>query len=51
MPLCNKGFNQRSRLQRHKETAHPPNAPSAADLERAQRNYISEDEGRNNSDC
>jgi uncharacterized C2H2 Zn-finger protein len=34
-PFCSKGFNQRSRLQRHKETAHPPNAPSAADLERA----------------
>jgi hypothetical protein len=34
-PFCNKGFNQRSRLQRHEETAHPPNAPSAADLERA----------------
>lgn len=34
-PFCSKGFNQRSRLKRHKETAHPPSAPSAADLERA----------------
>jgi hypothetical protein len=33
-PFCNKGFNQRSRLQRQKETAHPPNASSTADLER-----------------
>lgn len=34
-PFCSKGFNQRSRLQRHEETAHPPNAPSAADLQKA----------------
>ena len=33
-PFCSKGFNQRSRLKRHKETAHPPSAPSAADLEK-----------------
>ncbi|TLX88576.1 MAG: DUF2795 domain-containing protein [Thaumarchaeota archaeon] len=34
-PFCGKGFNQKSRLQRHTETAHPPSAPSAADLQRA----------------
>jgi hypothetical protein len=33
-PFCSKGFEQRSRLERHTETAHPPSAPSAADLER-----------------
>ena len=33
--FCSKGFNQRSRLQKHEETAHPPNAPSAADVEKA----------------
>jgi uncharacterized C2H2 Zn-finger protein len=34
-PFCGKGFNQKSRLQRHTETVHPPSAPSAADVERA----------------
>lgn len=34
-PFCGKGFNQKSRLQRHTETAHPPSAPSAAGVERA----------------
>ena len=33
-PFCGKGFEQRSKLNRHTETAHPPSAPSAADLER-----------------
>jgi hypothetical protein len=33
--FCGKGFEQRSKFQRHIETAHPPSAPSAADLERA----------------
>jgi hypothetical protein len=32
--FCGKGFEQRSKFQRHIETAHPPSAPSAADLER-----------------
>jgi hypothetical protein len=33
-PFCGKGFEQRSKLQRHIQTAHPPSAPSAADVER-----------------
>jgi hypothetical protein len=33
-PFCGKGFEQKSKLSRHTETAHPPSAPSAADLER-----------------
>lgn len=33
-PFCGKGFEQRSKLERHTETAHPPSAPSAADVER-----------------
>jgi hypothetical protein len=33
-PFCGKGFEQKSKLNRHTETAHPPSAPSAADLER-----------------
>lgn len=32
--ICNKGFEQKSKLRRHTETAHPPSAPSAADVER-----------------
>ena len=32
-PFCGKGFEQKSKLSRHTETAHPPSAPSAADLE------------------
>ena len=33
-PFCGKEFEQKSKLSRHPETAHPPSAPSAADLER-----------------
>jgi hypothetical protein len=33
--ICSQGFEQKSRLQRHVDTSHPPIAPSAADLERA----------------
>jgi uncharacterized C2H2 Zn-finger protein len=33
-PFCDKGFEQRSKLRRHTQTAHPPSAPSAADVER-----------------
>jgi hypothetical protein len=33
--ICGDGFEQKSRLERHMVTAHPPQAPSAADLERA----------------
>lgn len=34
-PVCNEGFEQRSRLARHMETSHPVQAPSAADMEQA----------------
>jgi hypothetical protein len=33
--ICGDGFEQKSRLERHIATAHPPQAPSAADLEKA----------------
>jgi hypothetical protein len=33
--ICGDGFEQKSRLERHMETAHPERAPSAADLEKA----------------
>jgi len=33
-PFCSKGFEQQSKLRRHIETAHPPSAPTAADLEK-----------------
>lgn len=33
-PFCGKAFEQKSKLERHMETAHPPSAPSAADLVR-----------------
>lgn len=33
--MCNEGFEQRSRYERHMASSHPPRAPSAADLERA----------------
>ena len=34
--ICGQGFEQKSRLQRHMETSHPPSAPSyAADVEKA----------------
>ena len=32
--FCGKGFEQRSKLERHIDTAHPPSAPSAADVQR-----------------
>jgi len=33
--ICDDGFEQRSRLERHMATSHPPSAPSAADVEKA----------------
>jgi Protein of unknown function (DUF2795) len=33
-PFCGKGFEQKSKILRHTQTAHPPAAPSAADVER-----------------
>jgi uncharacterized C2H2 Zn-finger protein len=33
-PFCGNGYNQKSKLQRHTQTAHPPSAPSAADVEK-----------------
>jgi Protein of unknown function (DUF2795) len=33
--ICGDGFEQKSRLQRHMATSHPPQAPSAADVEKA----------------
>jgi hypothetical protein len=35
--FCGKGFEQRSKLKRHIDTAHPPSAPSAADVQRILR--------------
>jgi hypothetical protein len=32
--ICGNGFEQKSRLERHMATSHPPQAPSAADLEK-----------------
>lgn len=32
---CGETFDQKSRYERHKMTSHPPQAPSAADLEKA----------------
>jgi hypothetical protein len=32
--ICGDGFEQKSRLERHVATSHPPQAPSAADIER-----------------
>ena len=32
--ICGDGFEQKSRLERHMATSHPPQAPSAADVER-----------------
>lgn len=32
--ICGDGFEQKSRLQRHINTSHPPQAPSAADIEK-----------------
>lgn len=34
-PICNQGFEQKSRFDRHMMTSHPEQAPSAADLEQA----------------
>ena len=33
--ICNKGFEQKSSLKKHMTTSHPPQAPSAVDLEKA----------------
>jgi hypothetical protein len=33
--ICGQGFEQKSRLERHLATSHPPQAPSAADIEKA----------------
>src|SRR5919198_2157512 len=32
--VCGQGFEQKSRLERHMATSHPPQAPSAADVEK-----------------
>jgi hypothetical protein len=32
--ICGDGFEQKSSLERHMATSHPPSAPSAADVER-----------------
>jgi hypothetical protein len=32
--ICGQGFEQKSRLERHLATSHPPQAPSAADVEK-----------------
>jgi hypothetical protein len=32
--ICGDGFEQKSRLERHMATSHPPSAPSAADIEK-----------------
>jgi hypothetical protein len=39
--MCGKGFDQKSRLERHVETSHPKPAPSAADLEKASQDCLS----------
>jgi Protein of unknown function (DUF2795) len=31
--VCGQGFEQKSHLERHMATSHPPRAPSAADVE------------------
>src|ERR671929_1079938 len=31
--ICGQGFEQESRLERHMASSHPPQAPSAADVE------------------
>ena len=33
--ICGDGFEQKSRLERHMATSHPPRAPSGADVEKA----------------
>ena len=32
--ICGDGFEQKSRLERHMASSHPPSAPSAADVEK-----------------
>ena len=32
--ICGDSYDQKSRLDRHMATSHPPSAPSAADVER-----------------
>jgi hypothetical protein len=32
--ICDQGFEQKSRLERHMATSHPPRAPSAVDVEK-----------------
>jgi hypothetical protein len=32
--ICGDGYDQKSRLDRHMATSHPPSAPSAADVEK-----------------
>ena len=32
--ICGQGFEQKSRLERHMASSHPPQAPSAADVEK-----------------
>jgi hypothetical protein len=32
--ICGQSFEQKSRLERHMATSHPPQAPSAADVEK-----------------
>src|SRR5919197_5918959 len=32
--ICGQGFEQKSRLERHMATSHPPQAPSAADVQK-----------------
>jgi hypothetical protein len=32
--ICGQGFERKSRLERHMATSHPPQAPSAADVEK-----------------
>ena len=33
--VCDDGFEQKSRFERHMATSHPEKAPSAADIEKA----------------
>jgi hypothetical protein len=38
--ICGDGYNEKSRLDRHMATSHPPSAPSAAEVEKALAGYI-----------
>jgi Protein of unknown function (DUF2795) len=40
--ICGDGFEQKSRLERHMITSHPPRAPSAADVEMVLVQYTSQ---------